>query len=285
MRSLRLGILILLMLSTSPHARAGGFLSRLFGNRSAELQQIRAGRFVFHTDAPLAGSALARELQQLDRQIRQELKLPADDRPVPIFVFSTRESYVRHVLKHVPELGRRETDRPALFVLRDGNPQVFVVAGPDLVVDLRHEYVHVVLNTAMENVPLWLDEGLAKYYESAGHPPMIGREHALTLLDRKLRTGWQPDLSRLERLTRMPQMRAGEYAEAWAWVNWIRQDLPGGDDLLCDYLTALRQQQPTPTINALLADQVLQPHSRMLRDLSTRIRQAQLAQRGYYPQR
>ncbi len=285
MRCLRPGILILLMLSIGPHARAGGLLSRLFGQRSTALQQVRAGRFLFHTDGPLATAALARELQQLDRQIRQELKLPADDRPVPIFVFSTREAYVRHVLKHVPELGRRETDRPALFVLRDGNPQVFVVAGPDLVVDLRHEYVHVVLNTAIENVPLWLDEGLAKYYESSGQPPMIGRENALMLLDRRLRNGWQPDLSRLERLTRMPQMRSGEYAEAWAWVNWIRQDLPGGDDMLCDYLTALRQQQPTPTINALLAEQVLQPHSRMLHDLSARIRHALLAQRSYYQPR
>ena len=53
---------------------------------------------------------------------------------------------------------------------------VFAYEGDEFEVDLRHECTHALLNAALPVTPLWLDEGLAEYFEveagqrAAGHP-------------------------------------------------------------------------------------------------------------------
>jgi hypothetical protein len=42
---------------------------------------------------------------------------------------------------------------------------VFAYRGEDFETDLRHECTHALLNAALPVVPLWLDEGLAEYFE------------------------------------------------------------------------------------------------------------------------
>ncbi|GIT30210.1 MAG: hypothetical protein Ct9H300mP1_22560 [Planctomycetaceae bacterium] len=37
--------------------------------------------------------------------------------------------------------------------------------------DLRHEFTHGVLHSSLKRVPLWLDEGLAEYFEVVGPKP------------------------------------------------------------------------------------------------------------------
>ena len=52
-----------------------------------------------------------------------------------------------------------------MFVQDRGVEQVFAQWGPDFRIDLHHEGTHALLHASLARVPLWLDEGLAKYFE------------------------------------------------------------------------------------------------------------------------
>ena len=63
--------------------------------------------------------------------------------------------------------------RPALFILEGGSPGVYTYRKPDLDIDVRHECTHALLHSALPVVPLWLDEGIAKYFEVPAEPAGI----------------------------------------------------------------------------------------------------------------
>jgi hypothetical protein len=112
--------------------------------------------------------------------------------------------------------------------------------------DLRHEYTHGVLHSCLRTVPLWLDEGLAEYYETGGNDPRkIHREHTQRLAI-ALHNGWRPDLARLEQVEEVGQMGRADYQEAWAWIHFLLQDAPGGRELLVKYCQTLRQSEKPP---------------------------------------
>jgi hypothetical protein len=92
--------------------------------------------------------------------------------------------------------------------------------GDRLEEDLRHEATHALLHVAVGDLPLWLDEGLAEYFE--GPETLYGRnlEHLDRLpLDRA--AGWTPDLARLESLKVVSEMAPRDYRESWAWVHYL----------------------------------------------------------------
>ena len=42
---------------------------------------------------------------------------------------------------------------------------VYTYWGNRIQQDLRHELTHAILHSVLKDVPLWLDEGLAEYFE------------------------------------------------------------------------------------------------------------------------
>ena len=66
--------------------------------------------------------------------------------------------------------------------------------------DLRHEVAHGYLHAVVPNLPLWLDEGLAEYFEVPRGLDGVNRPH----VDRACRRAWPttggPNLARLEQL-------------------------------------------------------------------------------------
>ncbi len=108
--------------------------------------------------------------------------------------------------------------------------------------DLRHELTHALLNSALRSVPLWLDEGLAEYFEIPPSKGGFSPEHI-----KQLRHGpngpLHADLNRLEQLKDVNEMTPAEYREAWAWVHFM---LHGNDEsrkVLVSYLKELRTEQ------------------------------------------
>lgn len=81
------------------------------------------------------------------------------------------------------------------------------------------------LHGSLSRVPLWVDEGLAEYFELPGAPG-VPREDYLTDLARLLKNGWRPDLKRLELLDGVSEMQRLDYAESWAWVHWALHTHP-----------------------------------------------------------
>ena len=126
--------------------------------------------------------------------------------------------------------------------------KVFTWMGDHLRTDLRHELTHALLNAVLKSVPLWLDEGLAGYFELP--PDHDGRESPAPRQPPPRVV--QPDLDRLEKLEQVKQMEKPEYREAWAWVHFMLRGDPAVREVLLDYLQSLRSNStPAPLLPRL----------------------------------
>ncbi len=108
--------------------------------------------------------------------------------------------------------------------------------------DLRHEATHALARGAYGDLPLWLDEGLAEYFETQADAPDAQNEH-LAKIREDLRQGWTPDLPRLESLTDIHQMTPRDYREAWGWVHLMLGGDRPSDSLLVNYLISAAKTQ------------------------------------------
>jgi hypothetical protein len=102
--------------------------------------------------------------------------------------------------------------------------------------DLRHELTHALLHSVLKDVPLWLDEGLAEFFELPPGSDGLNPKHL-----EQLRKGpFAPDLARLERMHQVAEMSPAEYREAWAWVHLMLRGPVEGRAALLAYLQQLR---------------------------------------------
>ena len=87
-----------------------------------------------------------------------------------------------YIEAHYPDIPYRR----ALFIKEHGLAGLYAYRHADLAVDLRHECTHAMLHASLPYVPLWLDEGLAEYFEATARRPGVrpsafrrpGLEHA-----------------------------------------------------------------------------------------------------------
>lgn len=179
---------------------------------------------------------LLKELVQLREEIATTLDLPVAKTPVVVYLFGDEARYTNYMKVAFPSLPARR----AYFVGTSRELAVYTYWGDRVREDLRHEYTHGVLHASLKDVPLWLDEGIAEFFEIAEKPTGLNREYAkqIQLL---LGEGWKPDMERLEGLEQVSQMQKGDYQEAWAWVYYLLNDSVEGKQILLDYLHQLRE--------------------------------------------
>jgi hypothetical protein len=200
---------------------------------------LRVSQFVFLADFELKRDLpIFKELEALREQVYKELQLPSANALVQVYLFEDKERYERFMRARYPELPRRR----AFFI---GQPRsvgggddlmVFTYWGDRIQQDLRHELTHAMLHGVLKDVPLWLDEGLAEYYELPAEWKGINYQH----LEPLRRTTFKPNLERLEELSEVQQMAPPEYREAWAWVHMMMQGEPEARTVLLAYLQQLR---------------------------------------------
>ncbi|MDB5313206.1 MAG: hypothetical protein JWO38_7408 [Gemmataceae bacterium] len=200
---------------------------------------IRRGNYVFYHDFELDKSdPLFAELEALPDQVLGELGLPPTTGIVQVFLFDTRDRYNQY-LKSSP-LFRGLPPRRAYFITekRAGGDElkVFTWMGDHLRTDLRHELTHALLHSVLKDVPIWLDEGLAGYFELPPEQDGVNPQH----LELIRRGPFQPNLARLERLKDVAEMQQPEYREAWAWVHLMLRSSPAAKRVLLDYLQVMR---------------------------------------------
>lgn len=220
---------------------------------------LRVSRFVFYADVPLnGGDAVFRELEELPDQIQRELRVPADAAVVQVYLFEDQERYEAFMRDRFPRLPVRR----AYFIADQRRPgaadelQVYTWLGEHLRTDLRHELTHALLHGALKGVPLWLDEGLAGFFEQPPGADGVNPDHL-----EKLRKGpFQPDLARLEKIAEVQHMEKPEYREAWAWVHFMLRGDPAARDVLLDYLRQLREHPSPGPILPRLRQAVPDPH-------------------------
>jgi hypothetical protein len=204
--------------------------------------QVRTGPFIIFSNFPMTDDPPAVHcLQALDRDMKKHLDFRPrlDEDPVEIYVLDDRNAFSHFLKFYFPELPQRRA-----FFLAQGNERVvYTYSSPRLEEDLRHEATHALLRGSFGDLPLWLDEGLAEYFESDLARPDAEHDRIDHIAD-DLAGGWSPSLPRLESLTDIRQMTPRDYREAWAWVHLL---LNGSSSEKTVLLTSLSELNETPT--------------------------------------
>jgi hypothetical protein len=205
---------------------------------------FRIAPYVFLSDFPVdQNQPLFRELAELRNQVSRELQLPVGSAPVQVHLFETHERYEAFIKSRYPNLPARRAFFVALPRPIGSGEDLLVYTwwGPRIAQDLRHELTHAFLHSVLRGVPLWLDEGLAEYFELPPANNGVNTDH----VDHLCGEGggpYRPDLERLERLTEVDQMKRPEYREAWAWVHLMLHSTPQVRGVLVAYLQQLREK-------------------------------------------
>lgn len=211
---------------------------------------VRAGQLVLISDFKLGkDDPLVDDLIDLREQVVSALQLPEPRQDVVVYMFSNEEAYRRYLDTVHPGLPSRR----AYFVGTKNELAVYTYWGERIQEDLRHEYTHGILHSSLASVPLWLDEGLAEYFEVAGPTPggMNGDyPHQLTVA---VANGWRPDIDRLEQVEEFSQLRRIDYQESWAWVHYLLHASPDTRQELLAYLGELRNSTHPPALSDRIA--------------------------------
>jgi hypothetical protein len=219
--------------------------------------QVRTGPFVVFSNSPMSDDPKSERppavlcLEALERDVSRELGLrPAvGEEPVEIYVLDNRQDFDHFLKFYYPELPSRR----AFFLAKGTQRLVYTYSSPRLEEDLRHEATHALLRGAYGDLPLWLDEGLAEYFET----DLTARDALgprLEPIDADLRGHWHPNLERLESLTDIRQMTQRDYREAWGWIHLMLNGPEPGKAILMAYLSQTDRTGTAPRLRPRLAE-------------------------------
>jgi len=195
----------------------------------------QAGQFQCHADFPLAPQQpLLDELTQLTQELRAKLGVSPPRETVHFFLFQAKDTYQSYMKQYFPRVPYRR----ALFIKGRGPGMVFAYQGADFEIDVRHECTHALLHTWLPHVPLWLDEGLAEYFEVPRDKRVTQNPHH-AVVTVAVRGGQLPRLEELEPLDNLDEMGRDEYRDAWAWVHFMLHGPREAQDELSRYLDDL----------------------------------------------
>jgi len=232
--------------------------------------QFRVSQFLFLADFEIQRDMpLFKELADMRDQVHLTLQLPSSTNLIQVYLFEDSDRYERFMKAKYPDLPKRR----AFFIAQPrpiGGEELLVYTywgnGDRIQQDLRHELTHALLHSVLKDVPLWLDEGLAEYFEIPPARNAVNVEHM-----KQLRHGpsgpIQGDLNRLEQLTQVDQMTPGEYREAWAWVHLMLHSNDEARKVLVGYLKELRSTNAPGPLRSRLTAVFPSPEAALTRHL------------------
>jgi hypothetical protein len=222
--------------------------------------KVRTGPFLVFSNTPISEDPQSerppavRCLEALERDVGRELglkTLPIDNEEdaVEIYVLDNRQDFDHFLKFYYPELPHRR----AFFLAKGTQRLVYTYASDRLEEDLRHEATHALLRGAFGDLPLWLDEGLAEYFENdLSRPDALRLRLAAIAAD--LDGHWFPNLERLESFTEIRQMTQRDYREAWAWMHLLLNGPEPGKSILMAYLTRTDRAETHARLRPRLAE-------------------------------
>ncbi len=244
--------------------------------------ELVRGQLVIRSDEPLPPQhRLIDELTAQRGELLATLSLPPSNEPISVYLFSSAEHFKSFMRAQFPDL----PDRRAFFVEKDTALEVYAHWGDRVAEDLRHEVAHGYLHSVVRRIPLWIDEGLAEYFEVPRGMYGLNRSH-MALLAERLAQGWQPNVRRLEALSSPEEMDQIDYAESWAWVHLLLHAGPEQRQALRGYLHDLREAGSAEPISTRVARFWLKPDETLaayLHDLTSRNAASSGAARPSFP--
>ena len=201
------------------------------------------------------------ELPELQRELSRTLGVATAKGPIYVYLFDGDDQYRKFTQQHFPKVPYR----PALFVLEHGSPGVYTYRKADLDIDLRHECTHALLHGALPVVPLWLDEGIAKYFEVPAGQRAFDHPYFEDLKWKwSLRLGMVRSIESLEQRDDLSQMDGADYRYSWAWVHFMLHGPAPAHQALVEYLACYQQSTPPGKLSARLAQAVPNPTQQMI---------------------
>jgi hypothetical protein len=199
-----------------------------------------SGPFICRADFSLQGhEQVFRELADIQQDLSRRLGISPGEERIEIYLFRGRSSYNQYVKRWFPAVPTRR----ALYIKNNGPGMVLVYLSDQLHTDLRHECTHALLHAALPMVPLWLDEGLAEYYEvPPGERSHENPHRSRTVWSFRL---WQMrSIAQLEEKQELAEMGRSEYCHSWAWVHFMMHGPAPARDELIRYLADIRKGTP-----------------------------------------
>jgi len=234
-------LLLLLVMAASPAAAQESAASRWPAEKTV-------GVFHCHADFPFGrDELLLGQLGDLARDVSSALGLSPSKEPIHLFLFHTKEAYQAYLQQHFPRVPYRR----ALFIKSKGPGMVFAFKGDEFEVDVRHECTHAVLHTLLSDLPLWLDEGLAEYFEVRRDERPAHNPHLAEL--RKAHSAGPPrHLEALEAITEFGDLGRDEYRDSFAWIHFLLHGPRAVHEELVNYLADEQADQPTEPLSQRL---------------------------------
>lgn len=220
------------------------------------------GPFIIQARFSLAPyEKLFTELPDLERELSRTLGISAAKQPIYVYLYSDANQYREFIHKQFPKVPYRS----ALFVVEGGLPGVYTYRKADLDVDLRHECTHALLHASLPVVPLWLDEGIAKYFEVPASQRAFDHPYFDDLKWKwSLRLGMVRSMESLEQRDDLTQMDAADYRYSWAWVHFMLHGPVAAHEVLVRYLACYQQSTPPGKLSVRLAEAVPNPNEQMI---------------------
>jgi hypothetical protein len=176
------------------------------------------------------------ELSQLEKELKRTLAVGQSGEKIEICLLADEPAYREHLKTLYP----RAPYRRALYVQRAGRGVVYAYRHEQLSIDLRHECTHALLHSSLPSVPLWLDEGLAEYFEMPEELRAYDHPHLATLRW-DLRLGRRQSIPSLEKRKDLSGMGPMEYRFSWGWVHFMLHGPIVAHRTLVEYLAEIRR--------------------------------------------
>lgn len=223
------------------------------------VEQFRYGPYIVRSEFKVSTDrAFLVELSDLEREVVDTLKLKQQPVPIELNLFASRNSYLNFIWRRVPE-GRR---RRALFVKGDDHGRVYAYRSREFTTDIRHECTHALLHNALPFLPIWMDEGLAEYFEAT--PAARRASDRLKNRKRWSRVGWSPNLKHLERNHGLRDMNATDYVNSWSWIRFMLHESDESRKVVVTYIQEIQNGDPPGAFSAYLDQHLPNANQRLL---------------------
>lgn len=174
------------------------------------------------------------QIAELDRELSARFSLPPCQEKIKLYIFADVQTYTAYIQKEYPGAPMRR----ALFAMEKDKPgKIFTFFHNDFAEDLRHECTHALLHSKIGRLPIWVDEGLAEYFE-APKAQRAYKEPYFTQIKRNVSYNIfapVPDLKKLENIKKMGDFLEVHYRNSWSWMNFLLSD-PSRQKILANYL-------------------------------------------------
>jgi tetratricopeptide (TPR) repeat protein len=215
--------------------------------------EARSSHFIVLTDAgEKQAQRVAGQFERMHTVFHTLLPTKGDESDPPIVVVAVRDKKGMQALEPVEYLGKDRIDLSGFFVRAPDKNYILVRLDAEedhAYANVYHEYTHYVLRKANGWLPLWLNEGLAQFYENTDIDDKmvwLGQANA-----DELRFLGRNDLLPIETLLKVDsrssyyhdeQKGSVFYAESWALTHFmIASDRIQGTHRMHDYAERLAQ--------------------------------------------